>query len=79
MYVPEKIWTNIRLDTLDKLILGLILDGGATRTPADIAHELGTTQKRVSQKINRMQKEGHLSIAKEAGKIKMEVHYGSAG
>lgn len=76
MIVPENIWTDHSLDTLDKLILGILLGGGETRTVEDIAKELQTTQKRVKQKINRMAKEGRLVIITTKGQTRMEVHNG---
>lgn len=72
--VPEAIWTDEDLDTLDKLILALIANGGDTRTPDDIALELKTTKKRVTQKINRMSKEGRLTLITTGGTTRMEVH-----
>lgn len=76
MNVPDKIWQDESLDTLDKLILGIIANGGEYRDPADIAQELGTTQTRVTRKIHRMSKEGRLSIIITQGKTRMEVHHG---
>lgn len=73
MHIPEKIWQNRELDIYDKLILGVINNGGDKKTAAEIAEELGITQTRVSRKIHRMNKEGLLAIIIAEGQRRMEV------
>lgn len=73
MTISEKIWRDGELDLYDKLILGLLKSDGSKK-PQDIAKELQVPVKRVNQKINRMSKEGRLSIIITRGDTRVEVH-----
>lgn len=72
MNIPERIWKNPRLDVAEKLIIGVILDGGDTTT-ADIAKAIGATPKKVSQRINRLRQCGYITVEKREKTLHLEV------
>ena len=74
MNIPERIWLDPQLDVLDKLIIGIIMAGGNDKLPADIAHELQTSQKRVNQRINKMRSWGLLTVERKGRGINKRIH-----
>lgn len=75
MIVPEKIWKDPALETIDKLIIGKLLEDPSAM-PEDVARELQCTRKLVSQRMNRLAKSGRIVVITTQGVTRREVQHG---
>ena len=75
MIVPEKIWKDPALETIDKLIIGKLLEDPSAM-PEDVAKELQCTRKLVNQRMNRLSKSGRIVVITTQGATRREVQHG---
>ena len=75
MIVPEKIWKDPALETVDKLIIGKLLEDPSA-APEDVAKELQCTRKLINQRMNKLSKSGRIVVITTQGVTRREVQHG---